>query len=272
MKRKISTLMMASTALAVGMALMPLSATAKKPSTVLNVDCDVGQSLQAALDNTKLREPITIHVKGECNDGPFAIRQDVRLIGSPTAHLSAPTSGHDVVGLMNGAYAELANLTLDASGQVVGIAVHDNSTADINYMTISGASEPAINIADTSYAWILNSEMYGNGAGLQVTQTAAAWLENSNVHDNNIGVITALFSGLSLAGNTITNNTSSGVVVAAGNSYGNVILRGTPNTIESNGTDVTCGAGGVVDAQLVQESTTGTTFLDDDCRVGGTIF
>ena len=80
---------------------MPLIATAKsRARNERRLRCRT--KLAGALDNTKLPEPITIDVKAEYNDGPFGIRQGVRLIGSPTAQLSAPISGHDVVGLMNG--------------------------------------------------------------------------------------------------------------------------------------------------------------------------
>ena len=140
--------MMASVALIVGAALMPPSAVAKTLGTELGVDCDAGQSLQEALDTPKFHAPITIYVKGECNDGPFTIRQHVRLIGSPTAQLSARSGGHHVVGFINGAFAEFANLTLYAAGRNVGIAVHNNSTAHINTAIVGDASGTAINVAD----------------------------------------------------------------------------------------------------------------------------
>ena len=272
MKRTITKLMLASVALVVGIAFMPPDAAAKKPAPDPVVNCDAGDSLQVALDNAKLREPFSIYVSGNCTDGPFHIHQDVRVIGSPVATLSAPAGGHNVVSIVDGSSAELTDLAVDASDQVVGIQVAFNSTAVMRNVMVAGASEPAINVADGSYAWVANSELYGNGTGLQVTQAASAAMNDSSVHDNDFGVATMVFSNVSLDGNTIVNNTLIGVVAASGGTYGNVTLRGTPNTIESNGTDVYCDVGGLLSADQLQSSTTGSIGIDPDCRVFGEIF
>ena len=272
MKRKISTLMMASAALAVGMVLMPLDATAKKPSTELRVDCDAGQSLQAVLDNTKLSEPVTINVTGVCSDGPFAIRRDVRIIGSPSATLSAPAGGHNVVSTDDGASAELSNLNVDASGQIVGIQVDQNTFARLYNVKVTNAIEPAVNVDQSSTAAIFDSELSNSGTGFQVLGSSSGSLTNSIVSDNDKGVSVSQFANVVIDGNTIVNNTLAGVEVSTASFYGFVGTRGNQNTIDDNGLDVLCGAGGVFYADQPQDSVTPTTWIDEDCRVSGTIF
>ena len=82
MKRKISTSMMASAVLAVGMAFTPVTAAAQKPSGTVAVDCDAGQSIQAAVNKANPSAPLTLVVSGTCEENVLIRRNDVTIDGN----------------------------------------------------------------------------------------------------------------------------------------------------------------------------------------------
>ena len=82
MKRKVSILMVASAALVVDMALMPVTAAAQKPSGNITVDCDAGQSIQAAINKANPSVPLTLVVSGTCVENVLIRRNDVTIDGN----------------------------------------------------------------------------------------------------------------------------------------------------------------------------------------------
>lgn len=82
MTRKISTLMVASAALAMGMASAQMTAAAQKPSGNVIVDCDAGQSIQSAVNNAEPSAPLTLVVSGTCEENVLIGRDDVTIDGN----------------------------------------------------------------------------------------------------------------------------------------------------------------------------------------------
>ena len=93
---------------------------------------------------------------------------------------------------------------------------------------------------------------------------------SANVIDSNlIGIIVESNSAFQTSGNTIKNNTDHGLLIFKD---GFINLFDPKNTIEDNGTDVTCIERGGLEVSSTQTSGTGTTNISADCLVVGTIF
>lgn len=235
-----------------------------------NAKCDLGQSLQAVIDSSNPGD--VINVTGSCSDGPFVVNKDLTLVGD--AELSASSPGNnDVISVSNGASVGFRDLAVTADGQVVGFHVINGSSVRFLNVFVSGASEPGINIDESSTARIELSELRDNGRGVQVTGTSNAGIIRTVIQENDNGVFVGQFSSVALDESNVSNNEEGGLVISVGNSYGAMNTRGAnPSTVQDNGTDVICGAGGVFAVPVKLDSETGTTFIDPDCRADSPIF
>lgn len=108
MKRKISTLIVASGVLATGIASMPMTAAAQKPSGNVTVDCDAGQSIQAAVNKANPRVPLTLVVSGTCKENVLIRRDNVTIDGSDDGAVSG------TLGVSEGSRITIQNLCISA--------------------------------------------------------------------------------------------------------------------------------------------------------------
>ena len=226
MKRKISTLMVASAALAVGMLLMPLDASAKKPSGDVIVNCDAGESIQAALNKASLSVPLTLTVVGTCEEDVTIRRDDVTINGNNNATVDGTIllSESDRITLLNltltgqgnGLRGFGSNVTLHnvivTENQDVGIQVF-SSTAHIHNSLIAGNQGfTAVQAGHVSALEIFDSEVSNNaGTGLYVDLNSMLQMSNNTVVSGNSGIGVQLvlnssaliWNGASIQGNAV---------------------------------------------------------------------
>ena len=202
-------------------------------TSLAKLNCDApAKDLQGAIDDAVTGEEIVI--MGNCDDGPFVISRDLRLIGFRFTELSTSAAGHQVLVITEGASVTLKNFDIDATGNIVGIHIVHGSSVVIGDVDISGASEPAVNIDEASYAQVNNSDLSFNGVGVQFFGSSSGALNGNTITNNVNGVHVGQFSTVSLDGNEISDNTEVGVYVSVGGSYGFANTRGAPNVALSD--------------------------------------
>ncbi len=248
------------------------------------VNCDSGgQGLQKKIDSAA--HGAEIFISGSCDDGPFFVSKDLKLIGVGPATLSAPNGSNNVVSA-RGTHVELRNLKINADGVQNGIALAQSS-AVIQNVLVEGATNNAVLVEPGSTARIVGSEFRDNGRGITIAGTshaglfgntiennsitginvdlhASANISNNTIINSRIGIRVDRFSAATAGGNTIEGNILQGVSVAP--LYG-VLTLFSPNTIQFNGTDVQCHARGILQVFQTQISATQTKNIDPACFV-----
>ena len=251
------------------------------------VDCDAGDSIQAAVDNAQGSE---LFVSGNCDDGPFVITRDIKLTGPAT--LSAPAGSFAVL-FIDTSRVELRNLTIDDGGYQRGILLQ-GSRAKMTNVYVEGATFFGIEIQGISSATLSDSEVSYNQNGLLIERSSSVDMSNNNTVENNtiFGMIikssstASIFGGNVFSGNqqgvtvegnssirmgnsTVSNNMFSGVRLQY-SSY--VDIFDSANTIQGNGFgDVVCETGGIIRTSP-QISNTALDVIDVSCIVEGSIF
>jgi parallel beta-helix repeat protein len=209
-------------------------------SNSVNIDCSQGQSVSQALENTP-GSPLTITIKGICNENITIIRDDVTLIADPsgggvngidpnsdTIRVRASrtiidgltiTGGYN--GINVGGSATIRNCMVQST-RVNGVTFYHGGHGTVDKCTIQNNNRHGI-LVEAASATITSSTISSNAAtGIKVMSGGGARI---GIPDHSVGAT-------AYAGNTISNNGSSGIDVfdSAGASIGG-------NTISGNGTD-----------------------------------
>ncbi len=227
------------------------------PNSV-TVDCS-SQTISQALRDIP-GNPLTITVKGTCNENVVIARDDVTLIADPSgATVNGPDperstimvqgarrvfiTGVTVSGARNGVVAyqggslTLENSTIQNNARIGVIAIL-GSSATVNSCAIQNNAMEGVVATDSSALFLTNSTIQGNGrTGVVAARASSARIGRTILGDsgpntikNNGGSgVTAWRSSFALIdGNTIENNSSSGVYIEGAS--GTV----TKNTIRAN--------------------------------------
>ncbi len=200
----------------------------------VTVDCGAGQTITQALQGIS-GSPLTVTVRGTCNENVTITRNDVTLRGeSPTATItgSNPASdtiridgaqrvlldtlivngGRDGVGGTRGASFTVLGSTIQHAGNY-GIMVGENSQAAIDDNLVENSAIDGIRVIGNSSANITNSTVRWSGQfGINIQEGSSA----------RIGFTYAQGRG----GNTIEGNSRDGIQVYMTSSavlYGNTI-------------------------------------------------
>lgn len=208
------------------------------PSTV-QVDCAMGQTISQALQS--LSTPLTIVVKGICNENVVVARDAVTLqadpavggtVNGPDPFLATITvAGQDVVidglqvtGGRNGIEGvgairlTIQNCLVQNTGRN-GIAFLSGTNGTVNHCTVQNNARDGVAVVFGASAVVINSMITGNvRRGVQIFQSA--------------NVLVGITVTNQLAGNTISNNGARGISVITGSSAS---IGG--NTISGNGTN-----------------------------------
>lgn len=252
------------------------------------VTCDSpGTNLQTKLDNAVAGS--TIYIRGTCSNGLYRIGKNLTLAGQPAATLAAPNGG-PVVLQIEGAKVQLRDLTIDGTNNDYALRAISGASITMERVTVHDARGPGVAVDFNSHADILRSNVGNNGFGVMVTASSSAYLAentiqsnqfgvyvqlnssaNANLNtisNNRVGVLVSLVSSLVLTSNTIESNTEKGVWIA--HQYG--FLATTPNTIQYNGVDVTCGDRGIYEGAPGTISETKTADISPGCVLLDPIF
>lgn len=266
------------------MAAMAMLASSASPLYAKTINCK-NDDLQKAIDAAEFGAELK--VRGTC-EGQFFIRKSISLIGPAT--LSNPKGGFAVLRILDGGHGTLEKLTIDGSGNSLGIQVQ-GSTARIVDVVSENADE-GLRLDGASFANIDSSEFRNNRLGMLVVSSASFNMRNTMVVNNTqIGILifrsssAALFSGnlisgnggdgitiqssgsFSMSGSTVTDNGNVGVNI---DTYSFVFFFDPPNTIEDNtNDDVRCNDSGGLFVSSPQISATQKTSNDGTCIFNG---
>jgi hypothetical protein len=205
-------------------------------SGVRKVNCTKGQTITHALQESG-DNPITIEVKGVCNENVEIVRNDVTLIAVP------PGSG-----AVNGPDPEKHSINVRASRTVIdGLTVTGGRTginggATIRNCTVEHTGRNGISFYHGGNGTVDNCQVQNNphhgvtiegGSGTVINSTIS-WNTGLGISINpgGSGRIGITDRG-QYAGNTIGNNGSNGIHIAGGSAF----IGG--NTITGNGADAT---------------------------------
>jgi parallel beta-helix repeat protein len=202
---------------------------------VMKVNCTAGQTITRALQGC-YGIPITVKVKGTCNENVEIVRDDVTLIPDPLGGTvigldpNLPTinvrafrtviDGLTVSGGGHGIFvrggATIRNCTIQNTGPT-GISFFHGGNGTVDNCTVQSNGGMGVSIAGGS-ATVINSAISSSAAGIVVSVGGSARI---GITERN-----------QYAGNTISNNQGSGIIISTS---GSAHIGG--NKIEGNGKD-----------------------------------
>jgi hypothetical protein len=186
-------------------------------SDCLAANCNAGVSVSGTYSGAGLGNSITNLQASGCLYGSLIIENTSSLVVADGVYTMSPGSG------INIAIEDVHDIVLSGlavSGGVYGITMQ-GATGQIAVTSclISGASS----------------------CGLHLSSALGVCIAGTSIHGNPIGVRTDYLPGLLLVGNSITNNTGSGLSVSSGSgAQGYAFL----NTFSGNGADLASENGG----------------------------
>jgi parallel beta-helix repeat protein len=204
------------------------------------VDCDLGESLQAAIDGAGTEATIT--VSGTCNEN-VTIREEkdsITLDGQGIATINGPDPTDHTI-FVRGRGITIRGITI--TGGRNGIFVSRGGTALIDTNTIQNTGNNGILLNQESSARIINNTIQNNpNAGIVVSENSSARIgflaaqdtvasPNTIQNNSDQGIIVSRSSSARIVGNTISNNG------LASGSDGIIVTRASQADISSNTID-----------------------------------
>ncbi len=271
----------------------------------LQVDCDAGQSIQAAVDGAG--DGDTINVSGTCNERFTISKNRIKLIGLTGASIIGPDNSGDMIRvrgsnvLIDGfstltgdrrsilveraGSAFIRNNIILGSGST-GIGVKESSSARIENNTIENSGTHGVRVTESSFARVVGNLIKNSvRKGVIVTQSGSAGIFDNTITENQVGIVMNTGGAGSIDNNIITDNDGDGIAIRNGSA---VRLQrsasvSNPNTFERNGG--TTGSGdvglrclGFSSIQLsvaqifgtgVDANFAGDTSIREDCAASG---
>ena len=156
--------------------------------SIISVDCDAGESIQAAVDAAA--EGDTIEVSGTCNNQTVTIEKDrITLDGLGSAQIIGPVGNRNMISVRgsNVAIQNFAALTGDRNT----IRVEKGGTALIDNNNIINSGRTGIRVSGSSYARIENGNVIsGSGSmGIAVTRSSSAQIYDNTLTQNRNGIL-----------------------------------------------------------------------------------
>ena len=207
---------------------------AQAQSFVKKVNCTKGQTITRALQGLDFI-PITIQVKGTCNENVEIVRDDITLIADPLGgRVVGPDPNLPTINIR--AWRTVID-GLTISGGRIGIAVGGGAT--IQNCTVQNASAPGISFYHGGKGTVDNCVVQNNlGHGIYIEGGSATVINSTISSNTNAGISVGVGGSARIgvtdrnqyAGNTISNNQGSGILISHS---GSAHIGG--NTISGNG-------------------------------------
>jgi len=203
------------------------------PTTIL-VDCDNGETITEALQ--QLGDPLTIQVKGVCNENVEIVRNDVTLIAHPSGGTvnGGPTLDKHTINV-RASRIVIDGLTL--TGGRTGV----NGSAMIRNCTIQNTTWNGVSFYHGGNGTVDNCQIKNNPHHGIVIEGGSGTVINSTISSNaGLGIVInsggtariGITDRTQYAGNTISNNGSNGIHIAGGSAFigGNIISENGTNS------------------------------------------
>jgi hypothetical protein len=205
----------------------------------VNVNCDKGEKIQAALATLDPRGPNTVDVSGTCREYVLIQSFDrLTLLASPSATINGPSTGaNDVIDVLDSQRVTIQGFQLN--GGNVALFCGRNSTCALVENTIQGTGFAAVGVYESSRLTSSNDLIQNNSFdGVLVQFDSYFETDGGTVIENNLadGVAVLLNSSARIIGAKITGNAGNGVRVDQ-NSAARIgfVAGSTPNVISGNG-------------------------------------
>jgi parallel beta-helix repeat protein len=204
-------------------------------SNSVTVDCSSGQTISQALQQIP-GDPLTITVKGTCNENVVIIRDDVTLIGDPSGGgINGIDPNSDTINV-RASRTVINGLTV--TGKRSGINVGGGAT--IQNCTIQNTGRIGIVFYHGGHGTVDQCVIQANESYGIYIEGASATVTNSTISSNATGIMVQ-FGGARIgitdrsqyAGNTISNNQGDGIHISHS---GSASIGG--NTINGNGINI----------------------------------
>jgi parallel beta-helix repeat protein len=192
---------------------------AQAQGIVKKVDCTKGQTITDALQKFDAK-PITIEVKGTCNENVTIDRDDVTLIAHPSGGAISGVEPFDATIIVNGDRTVIDGLTVTGGGG--GIRVLGNYNT-IRNCSVQGVGANGIPFPGGKGA-VDNCIIQNSGMnGIYVTRDGGVTVTNSTIQGSRYnGIFVEGRGGLEVNNSTIQNNGNHGVaIVGLGNAFVN---------------------------------------------------
>jgi len=202
---------------------------------VKKVNCTRGETIARALQVLDII-PITIQVKGTCNENVEIIRDDLTIKADPLGGtVIGPDPNLPTINV-RGFRTVIDGLTISGGG--TGISVRGGAT--IQNCTVQNMGTNGISFFHGGNGTVDNCTVRNNGGHGVVVEGGSATVINSAISSNATGIVVSLSGGARIgitdrnqyAGNTISNNQGSGIIISTS---GSAQIGG--NIIEGNGKD-----------------------------------
>lgn len=189
------------------------------------VNCDVGQTIQAAIEKSESRaERLEILVSGTCNENVVIRRSEVTIDGG-----SAATIRGQVSVFANNVW--LYNLTVTVPGRGVVVS---NGSARLWSVALVGNDAEGLQVRRNSFVWVRDSTVTDNaGRGISVSGSQID-VQNTAISGNSsYGVFLDIGARGNFNDNEVTDNGDAGIAVSGGSQA----AIGGGNTISRNSND-----------------------------------
>ncbi|MGH9788391.1 MAG: right-handed parallel beta-helix repeat-containing protein [Candidatus Acidiferrales bacterium] len=175
----------------------------------LSVNCDLGESLQAAIDSLDFAGPNSITLTGACTENVQIEGRRNLIIAAPdgqTATLQAADSTLAALRLIAAQNILLRRLVI--RGGRWGILAGRASETLLSECTLENNGEGLFAIDNSLAGLVEGTAVRNNGTGLAAATNASFIIREGVVIENNAGVAVQLFSAAAaiVNGNTIRNN------------------------------------------------------------------
>ena len=185
----------------------------------VTVNCDLGDTIGGAIANGNPNKPVTVNIKGVCNENVTITQNNVTLQGiNPASSM--------IIGVAEADPFEESPITLLGAQLIV-----------IDNLTISDGGSSGI-AASSSFFTVSNSEIENNGFdGIAVFAGSVARLNDNTIKENSRNGISVTAGFAQIIDNTIEGNDVDGIrVFAGGNALIGETIGGTlgPNFIKGN--------------------------------------
>jgi len=223
------------------------------------VDCSRGQTVSAALARLPpIPTPVLISIRGTCNEFVTVSRENVTLHGDPSAAITAPNAGSDLV-TVNANVVTLENLTL--TGGNYGVRNNHVFSLTISNSVIQGSHSDGVHafVGDTRLIGGSTIQNTGGNGIYAVRGGTVAVAVNSRILNNaGAGIYTVQNAAITINGSTISDNGSHGVFLDAA-SQGSI----SGSTIANNGRDPNQGGDGIYVYQSQATITSGNNIVNN---------
>jgi len=248
-----------------------LAFSANANAVTRTVDCDKGQTIQAALDKGQGSSgPLVINVSGLCEENASIRRDDVTINGNNSSTVSGTIS------LQGASRTRIENITVTGPGHAIAASGSNNvdlnnviATGNDGFAAIFAVSNSSLNInnsnissnvgdgifvgLNTSLVTSADTVINNTVIGVHVTIGSSAFIQDGTlIQGNQYGIFVDKHSIVDLENADVSNNTNFGIVISrdsaatlrtgntiTGNAYNNgVICSDTESSYSNDGVPI----------------------------------